>query len=273
MKSLGKEKNLLPQYIQQSYMIERFLLKLSKSRYQDMFIVKGGFLIGGMIGVGNRATMDLDTTIRGFDLTIENLDAIIPEIIKIPTDEQFEFDYLGADNIREGDDYPGYKVKFQGRFERLNIPFSIDVTTGDKITPSDVAFEFPMLFEDKLILLRAYNLETILAEKLETVVSRGDTSTRPRDYYDLYILSHLFQDKIDFGILRDALAATASKRQSRHMFDDYKNRLDKVIHSNDQLTLWEKYQERYPYARDISFESAVRAAIELLDTLNLSEAK
>lgn len=257
MSSLGKEKGLLSQYIQQSYLIERFLLKLSKSKYKSNFIVKGGFLIESMIGIDSRATMDIDATFRGYDLTTQTLDKIIPEILATPTEEQFLFEYVGTEPIRKNDEYGGFKVKFHAIYEKLDVPLSIDVTTGDRITPREVDFSLKTMFDDEAIDLFSYNLETVLAEKLETIIVRGELNTRSRDFYDVYILSKLKDNQIDYHILSQAVIGTGEKRNSLSAIADYMISLQHIRTSDEQHRLWDKYQRTYSYAAGIALEDCL----------------
>ncbi|GHU61926.1 abortive infection protein [Clostridia bacterium] len=267
MSSLGKEKGLLPQYIQQAYLIERFLLKLSKSKYKSNFIVKGGFLIGGMIGIDSRTTMDLDTTFRGYDLTAKALSEIIPEILATPTNDQFVFEFIGVEPIRDDDEYGGFKVKFHATYEKLDVPLSIDVTTGDKITPGEVSFSLKTMFDDEVIDLLSYNLETILAEKLETIIVRGELNTRSRDYYDVYILSKLKTDQIQFDILAKALAETSKKRQSESSIADYLIPIEHIRNSGEQQRLWDKYRRTYSYASGITLEECLNEVVVMMERI------
>ena len=189
IKQIAQEKGLVTQQVQQNYLIEVFLTKLAKSNYRDNFIIKGGYLIGGIIGLDMRATMDLDTTIKGFKLMPERLAEIAQEIVNIPTEESFALKFEAIEAIRETDDYPGYKLKLVADFEKIHELVTIDVTTGDAITPKEIDFNFQKMFSDESIALLSYPIETILAEKIETILSRGIATTRPRDFYDVYILS------------------------------------------------------------------------------------
>ena len=186
----------------QNYMLERLLERISLSEYKPNFILKGGFLISAIVGLDTRATMDLDTTIKGYDLTIENLKQIFESICSINVDDDVTFEIYNVSEIREGDEYPGYRVHLKALYAPLAVPLTVDVTTGDKITPREIEYTFKLLFDDKTISIMAYNLETVLAEKLETVISRGQANTRPRDFYDIHILYSLRGNECDINILR-----------------------------------------------------------------------
>lgn len=267
IKQIAKEKNLSTQQVQQNYLIEVFLEKLSKSQYKDNFILKGGYLIGGIVGLEMRATMDLDTTIKGFELTPEKLMEIAKEIIQMPSDESFELTFDNVSEIRETDDYPGFKLKLYADFERIHELVSIDVTTGDVITPREIEFSVSRLFSDDKLEMLSYPLETILAEKLETILSRGAASTRPRDYYDVYTLSKLRWDSIDFSTLKTALQNTMGKRGSTFSLIDYPTIIQTIGNSDVQKGLWIKYQRQFAYAKDLSFDEAIASVTTLVAQL------
>ena len=222
IKQIAKEKGITTQQVQQNHLIEAFLTKLSRSKYKRNFIVKGGYLIGGMVGLDMRTTMDLDATIKGFELTPDNLASIAKDIVGISTEESFEFEFQGIEEIRVIDDYPGYRIKLLATFEQIRELVTVDVTSGDVITPSEVGFNFKKMFSDDKIEILSYPLETILAEKIETILSRGIGTTRPRDFYDVYILSKLKLEQIDLGILRQAIKNTKEKRKSVFEFTEYR---------------------------------------------------
>jgi predicted nucleotidyltransferase component of viral defense system len=267
IKQIAKEKNITTQQVQQNYLIEVFLEKLAKSKYRNNFILKGGYLIGSIVGLNQRATMDLDTTIKGFELTSENLTEIVKEIIKVPTDESFSLTFDSVSEIRETDDYPGFKLKLYADFERIHELVSIDATTGDAITPREIVFSVGRLFSEEKLALLSYPLETIMAEKIETILSRGVASTRPRDYYDVYTLSKMRWEDIDFIVLKEALGNTIRKRESTVIINDYLVILEIITKSEVQQQLWAKYQRQYSYAKGIEFDVAVDAVAVVMGVL------
>ena len=267
IKQVAKDKSITTQQVQQNYLIEVFLSKLAKSDYRDNFIVKGGYLIGGIIGLDMRATMDLDTTIKGFELTPERLAKIAQGIVCIPTEESFTLKFEDIEAIREADDYPGYKLKLVADFEKIHEPITIDVTTGDAITPKEIDFNFQKIFGDESIALLSYPIETILAEKIETILSRGIATTRPRDFYDVYILSKLKLDQIDLLTLRQALENTKDRRKSVFEFSEYNVILDEISRSDFQRQLWSKYQKQYSYARETDFDGVIKTTKRVLNEI------
>lgn len=221
MKKLAKENQISAQLVLQNYMLERFLERVSLSPYRDNYIIKGGFLISSMVGLNSRATMDMDATIKGYPVTQDAVQKMIEQILTVPVDDDITFTFKSIGEIREGDEYTGYRVALTADFPPMAVPLKLDITTGDKITPREIQYDYKLMLEDRHIQVMAYNLATILAEKLETVISRSDQNTRPRDYYDVYILTKLQAENIDFPALGAALMATASKRGSDSILQDY----------------------------------------------------
>lgn len=228
IKNKAAEKNISAQLVMQNYMLERLLERISISEYKNNFILKGGFLISAIVGLDTRATMDLDTTIKGFDLTISNLQEIFERICSVKIEDDVTFEMYNISEIREDDEYPGYRVHLKSLYPPLAVPLTVDVTTGDKITPREIEYTFKLLFDDKTISIMAYNLETVLAEKLETVISRGQANTRPRDFYDIHILYSLRGNSCDMSILKQALEQTTLKRGSIDRLKDYKEIINSI---------------------------------------------
>lgn len=240
IKRIAGEKGLLPQQVQQCYLIERFLMKLASSEYSNQFIIKGGFLIGSLIGIGSRTTMDLDATIKDFHLNKESLNEIITSILAIKIDDSFSLSLLGIEDIREADNYPGYRVKIQATFNSIIEQITLDVTTGDRLIPSEINHTYQLIIENNLLQLSAYNLETLLAEKIETVMSRREANTRPRDYYDLYSLTTFFHHTINLSLLKKALQETATRRGTNHLMKDVKRVVQTIRNSEFQKKIMGK---------------------------------
>ena len=223
IKNLAKEKHISAQLVMQNFMLERLLERISVSKYQQNVILKGGFLIAAMVGLDTRATMDMDATIKGLPVNEQTVREIFEEICKIELDDDVAFRFRSIGEIREGDIYTGYRVSLSANYPPMAVPLKLDITTGDKITPKEIEYHFKLLLEDRSISVIAYNLETIMAEKMETVIYRGDQNTRPRDYYDIYILAKLQYSNIEPNALKAALNATTEKRGSRAMVKDYRS--------------------------------------------------
>lgn len=267
IKNLAKEKHISVQLVMQNFMLERLLERISLSRYQQNFILKGGFLIAAMVGLDTRATMDMDATIKGLPVNEQTIREMFEEICKIELDDDVTFSFRSIGEIREGDEYTGYRVSLSANYPPMEVPLKVDITTGDKITPREIEYQFKLLLEDRSISVLAYNLETIMAEKLETVISRGDQNTRPRDYYDIYILVKLQYSNIDSESLKAALDATAKKRGSTDVIKGYRRIIETVGKSEVMRTQWKKYQKDFEYADGIEFEDVCRAAFGLLDNI------
>ena len=263
IKNIAKEKGIPPQQVQQHYLIEEVLNLISKSSYRNSFIVKGGYLIGQMIGLDKRTTMDLDVTLKETSLNRDNLINIFEEIVSNTT-SVFSFTVDKLEPIRQDDIYGGFSIKLNATFDTLNEVIFIDVTTGDKITPGEISYSMPSLFTNHTIDVWTYNLETVLAEKLETIISRGVASTRPRDRYDLFTLFKLRKNQIDFTILKRAVENTSEKRNSKELIKNWKNQVRGIETSDYQKNLWIRYQRQFKYAKDISFEESVQIINEIM---------
>ena len=266
IKNMAKDRGIPAQQLQQNFLIEQVLKLIAKSSYKDSFIVKGGYLIGQLIGLDKRTTMDLDVTLKGTALSQENLITIFEEILS-DSDDVFSFEVDKLKPIRQDDEYGGFSLKLNATFDTLREVVFIDITTGDKITPREITYSMPSLFTNESIEVWTYNLETVLAEKLETIISRGVASTRPRDRYDLFTLYHIRKDEIDFDVLRKALGNTVEKRGSKEAIDIWESQLNSIETDEYQKQLWTRYQRQFKYAQDISFEKSVQIVKELMTTI------
>lgn len=254
IKNEAARRHISAQLVMQNYMLERLLERISLSPYRNNFILKGGYLISAIVGLDTRTTMDLDTTIKGFTLTHDAILRIFQEICAISVDDNVQFAVERIADIRETDDYPGIRVSLKANYSPISVPLTVDVTTGDMITPREVEYSLPMLFDDREIRIWAYNLETVLAEKLETVLSRNTANTRPRDYYDIYILYRLRGQECEPTVLRQAMERTAAKRGSTVILTSYPEIMAQIRGSKELRQIWDKYCQLYEYARDISFD-------------------
>lgn len=267
IKNLAGEKHISAQLVLQNFMLERLLERISISKYKDKFILKGGFLIAAMVGLDTRATMDMDATIKGLPVTEETIKNMFAEICEININDDIVFVFRNIEPIREGDEYSGYRVYVMANLPPMSVPLKLDITTGDKITPKEIMYNFKLLFEDRYISVLAYNLETILAEKIETVISRGEQNTRPRDYYDIFILSKLQSNNIELDQLKAALLSTCEKRNSLHILENYKNIIETVLNDEIMNSRWENYQKNFEYAADITFKDTCNEIIKILDSI------
>lgn len=267
LKNMAKQKNISAQLVLQNYMLERLLERVSVSKYRNNFILKGGFLIAAMVGLDTRATMDMDATLKGYPVNEETVRKMFEEICAIELNDDVTFAFRQIGEIREGDEYTGYRMALTANYPPLAVPLKLDITTGDKITPREIVYSFKLLLEDRSISILAYNLETILAEKLETVISRSDQNTRPRDYYDIYVLTKLQAHNIDLTSLKEALAATCSKRGSAEIVKGYIAIMERVKSSAVMQEQWSKYQQEFDYASDIPFDDTCDTVVRIMKSL------
>ncbi|MGI6393731.1 MAG: nucleotidyl transferase AbiEii/AbiGii toxin family protein [bacterium] len=268
IKNKAVETGVSAQLVLQNYIMERVLERIALSEYKDNFIIKGGFLLSSMIGLHKRTTMDIDATVKGITVNHENIRKIFEEICMVEIDDDILFKVLNTVDIRELDDYPGIRVNLNGEYERLSVPVVVDISTGDKITPAEVEHKFKLMFENRHIALPAYNTETILAEKLETILSRSVANTRPRDFYDVYILFHLKHKNFVPKSLKSALIATATKRNSQFILENYKNIIAQISKDKRLAQQWESYRRKFNYASDVSFEETIDAVTKLMEIFN-----
>lgn len=266
IKNISKDKGIPAQQVQQHYLIEQVLKLISTSSYRDSFIVKGGYLIGQMIGLDKRTTMDLDVTLKGTEMSRENLIHIFEEILCSKTDG-FSFSVDKLEPIRQDDEYGGFSLKLNATFDTLKEVVFIDITTGDKITPREITYSMTSIFTNESIKIWTYNLETVLAEKLETIISRGLASTRPRDRYDLFTLYKLRKEEINLEVLKNALENTTEKRKSKETIYNWEEQVRGIEISDYQKELWIRYQRQFKYAKDISFDNSVQVIREIMQQI------
>lgn len=265
IKNLAEKFGITPQAVLQMYCLERLLERIAASERGGCFVVKGGFLIASIIGIENRSTMDIDVTARGFDVNQENVASIFRHVCEIEIDDQLIFSFDRVEDIREGDDYPGIRVFLVAQYGKIRTPLTVDVTTGDSIVPSEIEYSYKCVFDDKVIPVQAYPLENILAEKLETVVTRGIANTRPRDFYDIFTLYAMKKSDIDFDILKNAVEATSMRKGSLEIVRGYRQILETVRTDPTQNDFWKKYAANNLFAKDINFSQTIDAAKEMLD--------
>lgn len=265
IKNYARENNISPQIALQYYMLEKILERISFSKYRDYFIFKGGFLIAAMVGVSYRSTMDMDATIKNFPLNEDSIEKIFKELCILNNDE-INFTFLNVENIRENDTYKGYRVHLKGIFSPLAVDLKIDITTGDSITPSPIDFQYRKMLENKYINIKSYNLETIIAEKIETIITRGVTTTRIRDFYDVFILSSIYSNNINFEILKDAIENTCKNRSSN--INGYELVCRDIRNDTTLRNYWINYQKSYEYAQGIDFDECIEKIIYICNEIN-----
>ena len=265
IKSVAKQNNADARTLMRIYMMERFLERLAQSEYRDNFIIKGGILVTAMIGVVHRSTMDIDTSMKNLNLSAEDALRVVNQVKDIDLDDGVSFDVKDVSNIMDEMEYPGIRVTMNANVGRLITPLKIDISTGDVITPRAIEFNYDLLLEDCSISLWSYNLETILAEKLQTVLARGILNTRMRDFYDIRMLLDTYEDKVNKAVLKDAFAATCKKRGTDHL-QEQAEEIIKIIEADEQLqVLWRAYQKKYSYAAEIDYVSVISGVRKLMD--------
>ena len=269
IKKISKEKNISAQILLQNYMLERFLERISYSKYKNKYILKGGFLIASMIGVDIRSTMDMDATIKGYPLNEERIIEMIDDIIAIPLKDRITFERCGIEEIREKDEYVGYRISLIGNYDKMAVPLKLDITTGDKITPKEIEYRYNLMLEERSINILAYNLSTILAEKLESVIVRGDQNTRLRDYYDIFILTKLESKNIEISTLQIALRETAEKRGTYNRIKEFNQVIEMIELSDIMRQRWDNYSKKFSYVEGIKFEETCEAIKKIFGQLKL----
>jgi predicted nucleotidyltransferase component of viral defense system len=246
-KQTGANSNILLQ----NYIMERFLERLSLSDYRENMILKGGFLIAAMVGIGKRSTMDMDATVKGLPMNRLELEKVLREIIVLDVGDGVSFELNDIKNIRDISEYDDYRVSMRATLFTVRVDMKIDFTTGDVIIPREIEYPYKLMFEDRTIPVMAYNLNTVLAEKIETIISRGVGNTRGRDYYDIYVLLAMEKDKLSRSDLLYALRVKADERGSLSAMDDHTKIINDIAASPDIANIWESYKKRYTYAKGI----------------------
>ncbi|MDD3401841.1 MAG: nucleotidyl transferase AbiEii/AbiGii toxin family protein [Hespellia sp.] len=262
IKNYAKSKSIAAQVVLQNYMFECFLARLSMSEYREKFVVKGGMLIAAIVGLDTRSTMDLDTTLRNLPLTEEKIREAVENVCKISLEDDVIFEVKSIAPIRKDDRYGGFCVRLDAIYDTIVTPLSIDVSTGDVITPDAVEYEFSGIFDEEVrIKLWGYNIESVMAEKVETILSRGIFNTRPRDFYDVYILGTT--QKYDKKIFMEALEATAVHRGSSEQITDKNVIIERLSVSEELIQMWEKYRKKFSYASEIQYADIMNVLIKM----------
>ena len=264
MNNITNGNSKMSQTLFRNYFMERFLERISLSKYNDNFVLKGGMLVASMLGLDSRATMDIDTSVFSIPLTVESAKNLIEEIAKIDIDDNVSFEVTDAEEIMEEHDYHGVRIKLIANFGTFKQPIKIDISTGDVITPSAVEYNYKLMLEDRSIPLLSYNLETLLAEKLETIIARSTANTRMRDYYDVYLLSKT-QD-IDMQNLKSALYETAKSRNTDLSEENVELVLNEISESKAMFVTWEKYKRDNYYVENFDWIDVVNESGELIET-------
>ena len=261
IRNLSKEVGIEAHVLIRKYMMERFLERVSSSKYNGSFILKGGMLVAAFVGVEARATMDIDTTIKGIPVTMVDMERTITEISNIDLEDNVKFRIKKVSEIMDEAEYSGIRFSIDALLDGAVIPLKIDISTGDVITPREIAYSYKLMFEDRTIHIMTYPIETVLAEKLETVISRSITNTRMRDFYDIHIL--LKSQNIDADILALALERTAKKRGNFNLLENAESVLKVVKSDEDMKRLWDIYQKKFKYAGEYTWDEVIHSVREL----------
>ena len=260
LKNIAKQNNADARILMRIYMIERFLERVSVSQYADNFIIKGGILVTSMVGVSMRSTMDIDTTIRNINLSDEDVLRFVTEILKIDVGDNVTFELKNISHIMDNMEYPGIRIEIDAMMGKMVTPIKIDISTGDIITPKAIEYSYKLMLEDRNIQLWSYNLETVLSEKLQTILYRGILNTRMRDFYDIHVLRLCCSDRINTEILKQAFTATCQKRESFSLISEGEKILQNIAAEEKLINLWHSYQKKFSYAKSITFSQVVEDA-------------
>lgn len=269
IRSMAAKKNLRAQEVLQMFLFERIIDRLAASSFRDNFILKGGLLISSMIGIGERTTMDMDTTVRGIQMEEDEIVSAVKEIIAMDVGDGISFEFQKIEPIREDDAYNNFRVHLRAKYGKIDSPMKIDITTGDIITPAAIRYDFPFVFEEKTVPVMAYTLETVLAEKYETIIRRNIGTTRARDYYDLHTLYRSRKDVVQMEVLRAAVIHTAEKRDSVDDIRDWRDILKDIREEPQLYLLWDNYAADNKYIGDLKFNEVLDAVDEIAKILDL----
>lgn len=243
-----------------NYVMERFLERIALSQYRNNFILKGGMLVAAVVGLEARATMDIDTTVKSLPLTMEDARKVVEDVIQVDVPDGVSFRITRVMDIMEGHDYPGIRFMLEATLDKLKQAIKIDISTGDVITPRAVEYSYKLMFEDRSISIWTYNLETLLAEKLETIMARETANTRMRDFYDIHVL---MEQPIDYQVLHNAFMATSEKRQSQEKVESFDSILAEVQDDDTMRAMWDKYREDNFFVGDLSWADVNQSVLEL----------
>lgn len=265
VRNLSRSNSMVAQTLIRNFMMERFLERIALSKYRNNFILKGGMLVSAVIGIETRATMDIDTTVKALPLDMERAKAVIQDIIGIEIDDGVTFRITKMTDIMEGHDYPGIRFMLEATQDKLRQVIKIDISTGDVITPGAIEYAYKLMFEDRYISLWTYNLETLLGEKMETVMSRGTANTRMRDFYDIHTIVQQEKDHLDFEILKKAFYATCRKRESDKMIPQISSIMEDIQGNTGMMKDWENYRKDNYYVGDVGWNDVLKEVCMLAD--------
>lgn len=267
---MAKENNINAQILLRNYMLERLLERISLSEFKDKFILKGGMLVAVLVGVDMRSTVDMDATTKAYPVTKESIKSAFKNILSVSIDDGVDMIFKGIEEIRAEDEYNGFRVSLEPCMENTRIPLKVDITTNDEITPKEVIYTFDLLLEDRSIYILAYNIETVIAKKLETIISRSIANTRLRDFYDIYILIKVQGHNINKDLLTEAIIATSERRGSSNILQEGDLILEEIFSSDILYSHWTRYQKKFSYANDISWDEIKESVFVIWNSLDIS---
>ncbi len=249
------------------FMMERFLERVSLSKYKNNFILKGGMLVASIVGVDMRATMDIDTTVKALPLNELDAERIVREICDIPLEDGVSFKITSVTNIMTDFEYPGIRMVLEATLDRMRQPIKLDISTDDVITPAAVDYEYKLMFEDRTISLLSYNTETLLAEKMQTIIARGIANTRMRDFYDVSGIARLNADKINHNLLAEAFQATCRKRETVFSKEEMEETFSKIQSDEPLAKMWEQFRKKNFFVGDLLWEDVLEEVLHIMGTL------
>ena len=264
VRHLANEHDLKPQEVLQMYLFEHLLMRLAKSSYADKLVLKGGLLISSMTGIYQRTTMDMDTTVVGMDMDEETVAKALTEICDVNVGDGTTYAFERIEPIREDDEYANWRAHLRAKYGRIDAPVKVDITTGGAIYPSQVRNKFELMFDEGTLDVLSYHPATVLAEKLETVLRRGEANTRGRDFYDLYAIPKYYSKAVGEADVREALLRTSEKRGSRQAIEDWPATIEALRSSNIMHRVWDSYLSDNLYARGVTFEDTLESIEELM---------
>jgi predicted nucleotidyltransferase component of viral defense system len=256
IRSLSKKIQVAPQILIRFYLMERLLERISMSKYKRHFILKGGMLVASMVGIETRSTMDIDALMKGIAVSEGSIREIFGELAAMDGESGIAMSVADVREIREEAEYTGFRVSVDASFDKIRQNFKVDISVGDAIVPDAVEYGYQMLLEDRSIEIFAYRLETVLAEKLETILSRGVVNTRMRDFYDVFILLKIFEKRIDMAQLKEALGAVSRNRGSEETVKNYREVHGSITSSPIMAELWDTYARKNAYAKNTLWREA-----------------
>ncbi len=267
VRNVSKGNNEIAKSLIRIFMMERFLERVALSKYKDNFILKGGMLVASIVGVDMRATMDIDTTVKSLPLNEKDAERIVKEICEIPLEDGVSFRIVSVTNIMTDFEYPGIRMMIEANLDRLRQPIKLDISTDDVITPAAVEYEYKLMFEDRTISLLSYNTETLLAEKIQTIIARGLANIRMRDFYDVCGITRLNVEKIDYVLLIEAFQATCKKRETIYSKEEIEDTLSKIKNDKHLFEMWEQFRKKNFYVGDLQWKDVLQEVLHTMSKL------